>query len=167
MKSAVVFSALVLALSVVAGAQQVEVNYNHNQNFANFHTYAWATNNSNQIQNSILAQTAKQDIDSALQSKGLQMVDESQNPDLLVLANGGMKQQTSYNATGMRGIGGGFGTISPEQSEQGTLIVDLHEAKTKSLVWRGIAQNTLSSKGNKNQQMVGKAIQKMFKQWPK
>lgn len=167
MKSAVVFSALVLALSVVAGAQQVEVNYNHNQNFANFHTYAWATNNQNQIQDSILAQTAKQDIDSALQSKGLQMVDESQNPDLLVLANGGMKQQTSYNATGMRGIGGGFGTISPEQSEQGTLIVDLHEAKTKSLVWRGIAQNTLSTKGGKNQQMVGKAIQKMFKQWPK
>lgn len=167
MKSAFVFSSLVLALSVVAGAQQVEVNYNHNQNFANFHTYAWATNNQNQIQNSILAQTAKQDIDSALQSKGLQMVEESQNPDLLVLANGGMKQQTSYNATGMRGIGGGFGSISPEQSEEGTLIVDLHEAKTKSLVWRGIAQNTLSTKGGKNQQMVGKAIQKMFKQWPK
>ena len=167
MKFAFVFSSLVLALSVVAGAQQVEVNYNHNQNFANFHTYAWATNNQNQIQNSILAQTAKQDIDSALQSKGLQMVEESQNPDLLVLANGGMKQQTSYNATGMRGIGGGFGSISPEQSEEGTLIVDLHEAKTKSLVWRGIAQNTLSTKGGKNQQMVGKAIQKMFKQWPK
>lgn len=167
MKFPIIFSALLLALSVITNAQQVEVNYNHNQNFANYHTYAWGSSNENQIQNSILAQTAKQDIDSQLQSKGLQMVEENQSPDLLVLANGGLRQQTSYSATGMRGIGGGFGTISPEQSEEGTLIVDLHDAKTKSLVWRGIAQNTLSNKGGKNQQMVGKAIQKMFKQWPK
>ena len=167
MRPSIVLSALLLAFSAIASAQQVEVNYNHNQNFANYRTYAWASNNQNQIQNSILAQTAKQDIDSALQSKGLQMVEENQNPDLLVLANGGLRQQTSYTASGMRGIGGGFGTISPEQSEEGTLIVDLHDAKTKSLVWRGIAQNSLSNKGGKNQQMVGKAIQKMFKQWPK
>jgi hypothetical protein len=39
-------------------------------------------------------------------------------------------------------------------------------AKNKSLVWRGIAQNTLSNNGNKNSQMVSKAVQKMFKQWP-
>jgi hypothetical protein len=32
---------------------------------------------------------------------------------------------------------------------------------------RGIAQNTLNSNGKKNQQMVEKAVQKMFKQWPK
>lgn len=167
MRFPIVFSVLLLALSVVTSAQQVEVNYNHNQNFGSYRTYAWGSNNENQIQNSILAQTAKQDIDSALQSKGLQMVEENQSPDLLVLANGGLRQQTSYAASGMRGIGGGFGTITPEQSEEGTLIVDLHDAKTKSLVWRGIAQNTLSNKGGKNQQMVGKAIQKMFKQWPK
>jgi len=47
------------------------------------------------------------------------------------------------------------------------MIVDLYDAKTQSLVWRGIAQDTLSNNGNKNQQMVEKAIQKMFKQWPK
>jgi len=45
--------------------------------------------------------------------------------------------------------------------------VDLYNAGTQSLVWRGIAQDTLSNNGNKNQQMVQKAIQKMFNQWPK
>ena len=45
-------------------------------------------------------------------------------------------------------------------------IVDLHDTKSQSLVWRGIAQDTLSNNGNKNQQLVQKAIQKMFKQWP-
>jgi hypothetical protein len=66
----------------------------------------------------------------------------------------------------MRGIGGGMGGITPEQNVEGTLVVDLYDAKNKSLVWRGIAQNTLNSNGNRNQQME-KAIQKMFKQWPK
>jgi hypothetical protein len=162
----IMFCALLFFASA-ATAQQVSVNYNHNQSFANYHTYAWASNNPNQIQNSILAQSAHQDINNALQEKGLQMVQETQNPDLIVITSNGLRQQTSYDAWGMRGIGGGMGGITPEQSVQGTMIVDLHDAKTQSLVWRGIAQDTLSNKGDKDQKMVEKAVQKMFKQWPK
>ena len=167
MKLRIICCALFACLTVAAGAQQVSVNYNHNQSFSNYHTYAWGSNNANEIQNSILAQVAQQDINSALQAKGLQMVQESQHPDLIVLASGGLKQETSWNAWGMRGIGGGMGGITPEQNTEGTMIIDLHDAKTQSLVWRGISQDTLSNKGNKNQEMVEKAIQKMFKQWPK
>jgi hypothetical protein len=157
----------VCLLSTIAAGQQVSVNYNHSQSFAGFHTYAWGPNNANKVQNSILAQVAEQDINSALQAKGLQMVQANQNPDLIVIGSGGMKQQTSYSAWGMRGIGGGMGGLTPEQSVVGTLIVDLYDAKNQSLVWRGIAQNTLNNNGNKNQQMVERAIEKMFKQWPK
>ena len=167
MKLKMMACALLTCLTAVAAAQQVSVNYNHNQSFSNYHTYAWGSNNANQIQNSILAQVAQQDINSALQAKGLQMVQESQHPDLIVLASGGLKQETSWNAWGMRGIGGGMGGITPEQNTEGTMIIDLHDTKTQSLVWRGISQDTLSNKGNKNQEMVEKAIQKMFKQWPK
>ena len=150
----------------IALGQQVSVNYNRTQNFSQYHTYAWGSNNANQIQNSILAQQAKSDINSALQSKGLQMVEESQNPDLLVTGSGGLKEETSYTAYGMRGIGGGMGSISPQQNVEGTMIVDLYDAKTKSLVWRGIAENTLSNNGEKNSKLVTKAVQKMFKQYP-
>jgi hypothetical protein len=115
---------------------------------------------------SILAQVAQQDIDSALQAKGWQKVQESDNSSVIVTANGGLKQQTSYSAWGMRGIGGGMGSITPEQNVIGTLVVDLYDAKNQSLIWRGIAQNTLNNNGNKNQQMVQKAVTKMFKQWP-
>ena len=161
------FAMLVCITSTIAIGQQVSVNYSHNQSFAQYRTYAWGSNNANEIQNSILAQVAQQDINSAMQSKGLQMVEETQNPDLILIANGGMKEQTSYSAWGMRGIGGGMGGLTPEQNVEGTLIVDLYDAKSQSLVWRGIAQDTLSKNGNKNQQMVQKAVTKMFKQWPK
>jgi uncharacterized protein (DUF1501 family) len=158
---------LVCITSAVAEGQQVSVNYNHSQSFSSYHTYAWASNNTNQIQNSILAQVAQQDIDTAMQGKGLQKVQESQKPDIILLASGGMRQQTSYNAWGMRGIGGGMGGITPQQNVEATLIVDLHDAKSQSLIWRGIAQDTLSNNGDKNQKMVQSAISKMFKQWPK
>jgi hypothetical protein len=65
----ITFCVLLFSMSVAAIAQQVSVNYNHNQSFANYHTYAWGSNNANQIQNSILAQAAKQDIDSALHER--------------------------------------------------------------------------------------------------
>jgi hypothetical protein len=157
---------LVLVCSV-AFAQQVSVNYNHNANFSQYHTYAWGSNNKNAIQNSILAQVAQQDIENAVQQKGLQKVEESQNPDLVLVASGGEREQTSYNAWGMRGIGGGMGGISPQQNYETTMVVSLYDTKQKELVWRGIAENTLSNNGNKNQKNVEKAVEKMFKQWPK
>lgn len=154
-------------MTVAVMGQQVSVNYNHDADFSQFHTYAWGSNNANAIKDSILAQVAQQDINAAMQSKGLTMVQENQNPDLLLTANGGMREQTSWNAWGMRGWGGGMGSITPEQNVEGTMIVDLFNAKSQELVWRGIAENTLNNKGSKNQEMVRKAIDKMFKQWPK
>ena len=132
---------LVSITSAIAVGQQVSVNYNHSQSFAGYYTDSWASNNANQIQNSILAQVAQQDIDAALQGKGLQKVQESQNPDLILVVSGGMRQQTSYSAWGMRGIGGGMGGITPQQNVEATLIVDLllHEEPIADLArhWTG------------------------------
>ena len=168
MKSRLALCAMLLSItSAIALGQTVSVNYNHNQSFAAYHTYAWGSNNTNQIQNSILAQVAQQDIDTAMAAKGFTKVTEAQKPDVILLASGGMRQQTSYSAWGMRGIGGGMGGITPQQNVEATMIVDLYDAKTQSLIWRGIGQDTLSTNGGKNQQIVQSAINKMFKQWPK
>jgi hypothetical protein len=50
---------------------------------------------------------------------------------------------------------------------EATMIADLYDAKNQSMVWRSVAQDTLNNNGNKNQEMINKAVQKMFKQWPK
>ena len=55
----VVCAMLACIASAVALGQTVSVNYNHSQDFSQYHTYIWASNNANQIQNSILAQQAK------------------------------------------------------------------------------------------------------------
>ena len=166
LRLAVILSAVCMAGSL-ALAQQVSVNYNHDANFSQYHTYAWGSNNTNQIRNSILAQVAQQDIEAALSSKGLQKVPESQNPDLILTASGGEREQTSWNAWGMRGIGGGMGGLSPQENVEATMVVSLYDVKQKELIWRGVAQDTLNNNGNKNQKEVQNSVNKMFKQWPK
>jgi len=110
------------------------------------------SNNTNAIRNSILAQVAQQDIESAMASKGLQKVPESQNPELVLTACGGEHEQTSWNAWGMRGFGG-MASISPEQNYDTTMVVSLYDLKQKELVWRGIAENTLSNNGTRTRRM--------------
>jgi hypothetical protein len=152
----------------VASAQDVYVTSSPSASFSQYHTYAWGQQqNPNQIANSFLAQEAQTQINNQLQGKGLKLVQETENPDLIVVGSGGMKTQTSYNAWGMRGIGGGMSGITPQQSLTGTLIVDVYDVKAKELVWRGIAQGTLNEKNSqKNMQLVDKAVAKMFKKYP-
>lgn len=161
---------LISLLSVVALAETVYVDYNHTVDFTKFKTYAWGQNsNPNAIQDSILMQSAQQAIDSQLTAKGLQKVQESQNPDLIVVASSGMKQQTSYNAWGTGGWrwgGGGMASITPETTNVGTLVVDIYDANGKRMIWRGISQGALSNKGEKNEKELNKSVDKMFKKFP-
>jgi hypothetical protein len=170
MKTRITFCAmLVCLLSTIALAESVYVDYNHAIDFSKFKTYAWGQGpNPNAIQDSILLQSAQSEINSQLGMKGLQMVQESQNPDIVVVMSSGLKQQTSYNAWGTGGWrwGGGMGAITPETSNIGTLVVDIYDANGKQMIWRGISQDTLSTKGSKNEKEMNKAIEKMFKQYP-
>jgi Domain of unknown function (DUF4136) len=161
--------AFTVIVSTIAFAQSVYVDYNHAIDFSKFKTYAWGQGaNPNAIQDSILLQSAQNEINSQLSAKGLQMVQESQNPDLVVVLSSGLKQETSYNAWGTGGWrwGGGMASISPETSDVGTLVVDIYDANGKQMVWRGISQKTLSTKGSKNEKELNKAIDKMFQQYP-
>lgn len=164
-------SAFLIAMALPAVAQQVYVDYNHSTDFSQYKTYAWGQGaNANQIANSFLAQAAQAQVNAQLQAKGMTLVTEAQNPGMVVIMSGGLKQETSYTAMAMGGgwrFGGGMGTVTPQTNLVGTLVVDLFDAGKKQLVWRGVASNTLDeSNSSKNNKTVVKAVQKMFKQYP-
>jgi hypothetical protein len=73
------------------------------------------------------------------------------------------------------GFGGGFGwpgfrdgniNITEQDYKVGTLVIDMYDAKTKQLLWRGSAEGTLSDKAAKNENKLDKAVAKMFKDFP-
>jgi hypothetical protein len=48
----------------------------------------------------------------------------------------------------------------------GQAVVDIFDAKTKKLVFRGTASDELSDKPEKNEKKIEKATEKMFKDFP-
>ena len=125
------------------------------------------------------AQDVKTDFDKSantLTEKGWTKVEE--NPDALVLLHGATEKQRNlntfysggYGGYGYRGWGGmgGMGTATTTVSEYmvGTLVVDIFDAKSKSLLFRGNASDEISDKPEKNVKKVEKAASKMFKNFP-
>jgi hypothetical protein len=79
--------------------------------------------------------------------------------------------QTFYDGFGggwrWRGFGGmGEATTTEQDYKEGTLVVDLYDAKTKELIWRGSTEDTLSDKEAKNEKNLDKGVAKMFKKFP-
>jgi hypothetical protein len=62
----------------------------------------------------------------------------------------------------------GMGTATTTTSEYliGTLVVDIFDAKSKQLMFRGTASDEISDKPEKNIKKVEKASNKMFKDFP-
>ena len=82
--------------------------------------------------------------------------------DLNTFYSGGM------GGYGYRGWGGGMGTATTTVTEYlvGTLVVDIFDGKSKGLIWRGIAEDELSDKAEKNAKKRAKAMEKLFKDFP-
>jgi uncharacterized protein DUF4136 len=166
-------AALALA-STAAVAQDVKTDYDKAANFAAIKTFQAkiATGWGNQISEKRVLDEFTQ----ALTEKGWKSVDA--NPDAVVLLHGATEKQKSlntfysggYGGYGYRGWGGmgGMGTATTTTSEYlvGTLVVDIYEAKTKALMFRGTATDELSDKPEKNQKKLQKASDKMFKDFP-
>jgi uncharacterized protein DUF4136 len=159
----------VLVLGVIASAavaQDVKTDYDHHANFSQFHTYYWE-----KVQTTDpLWQSRIQDaVDHELQAKGWQRVDGG--ADVAVTAVGSAHNQREYQ-TFYNGMGGwrwgGFGetTTQVENYPVGTLVLDMYDAHSKQLIWRGSAQQSLSDKPDKNEKKLEKAVDKMLEHFP-
>jgi hypothetical protein len=66
-----------------------------------------------------------------------------------------------------RGFGGfGESTTTADTYKVGTLVLDLFDTKTKTLVWRGMSSDILSDKSDKNIKNLNRGVQKMFQHFP-
>ena len=99
------------------------------------------------------------------------------DPDLRVVYSKSLKDQKQVVGTGY-GFGPGWGWgwgwgpgISTVQyntyiTREGTLVVELANAKTPQLLWRGSATATISDNSEKNIKTLDKALSKLFKDYP-
>lgn len=171
--------ALAAALSFVGAtvfAQDVKTDFDRSADFGKYKTFAVKIGTS--WNNQISEKRVTEEIAQTLTEKGWTRVDA--NPDALVLLHGATEKQKSlntfysgtggYGGYGYRGWGGmgGMGTATTTTSEYtvATLVVDIFDAKSKALLFRGTAEDEISDKAEKNIKKVEKASAKMFKDFP-
>jgi len=155
-----------LAIALGASAQDVKTDYDHHADFSQYHTYYWE-----KVQTTDpLWQSRIQDaVDHDLQAKGWQRVDNG--GDVAIAAVGSARNQKEYQ-TFYNGMGGwrwgGFGetTTTVENYRIGTLVLDFYDAHNKQLVWRGVAQDAVSDKPEKNEKKLEKSVSKMLEHFP-
>jgi len=163
-----VLAGVALAVAGGAWAQDVKVDYDKAANFGAIKTFsiklgtAWG--------NEISQKRVMDEFTQALTEKGWKLAPEGQT-DAEVMVHGASQTKHSLNTyySGMGGYrwgGMGTATTTPYEYTVGTLLVDIFDAKSKSLMWRGIAQDELSDKAEKNIKKLGKASDKMFKDFP-
>ncbi|MCU1315509.1 MAG: hypothetical protein JWN63_831 [Candidatus Acidoferrum typicum] len=155
-----------------AFAQQVKTDFDHQANFSQYKTYSWQEV---KPANSLWDARIKSAVDAQLAAKGWTQVDSGGDVAIVAIKTTQTQKslQTFYDGMGggwgwRRFGGGGFGeaTTTEQDYKEGTLVVDLYDAKTKQLIWRGSAEDTLSSKENKNEKNLDKGVAKMFKKFP-
>jgi len=165
---------IALALAGGAGAQDVKVDYDKAANFGAIKTFSLKLANS--WGNQLSEKRVTDEITQSLTEKGWTVAPEGQ-ADAQVVLHGATETKRSLNTfySGMGGYGyrgwggmGGMGTATTTESQYtvGTLVVDIFDKTGKSLLWRGIAQDELSDKTEKNVKKLGKASDKLFKDFP-
>jgi Domain of unknown function (DUF4136) len=166
------FTGWLLVLPALAVAQDVKVDYDKAFNFSPVKTYSIKVGTT--WGNDLSQRRVLTEFDEAIAAEGWKNVADGQE-DIQVILHGATqtKQSASTFYSGMggygyRGFGGGTGTASTVVSEYrvGTLVVDMFDAKSKNLVFRGTAEDEISDNPEKNAKKLDKASTKMFKDFP-
>src|ERR1700678_2721679 len=174
--------ALLLGFSVLAMADNVRTDYNHQTNFSQYHTYSWGKV---KTADPFFGSRIQQAVDKQLQAKGWQLLPTGGSVSVFATDNlhNQKETQTMYDNFGGGWGGGwgwggwgwgggwadpGFGTATTTTSNQSVsnLVIDLFDAQSKSLLWRGLATADLSTNASRNTNSLNNDIGKMFKGFP-
>jgi hypothetical protein len=160
-----------LVLATNAAAQDVTYDYAKGTDFARFKTYAWTTGHV--VNDPISHQRIVTAIETQLAAKGFTKVEMSANPDALVAYHASFARNLEIN-----GFSSGWGDyrFGPDRTARarveeivvGTLIVDIVDAQSSTIVWRGYASKDIDfdAKPESRDKQVNKAVEKLFKNYP-
>jgi hypothetical protein len=160
----------IITLAAITGCSSISIStdFDSNADFAGYKTFGWmkqSDSGEGYDYSGLVDERIKSAADKQLQAKGLTKA--TTDTDLLVVYHAGKKEQLEvedWGYGGWWGVGGG----EAYSYEEGTLIVDLVDANTKKMVWRGTAKKAMSDNPSPEERdaAIDEAIQKMFEKYP-
>ena len=164
---------LVAGLAVLLGAcsgMSVSSDYDQSYDFSALHNYAWAEiSGDKQAADQITLRRVMDATDKELAAKGFAKTDPGQ-ASFLVAIQTGKQEQTQYTTYGAGGwyAGVGMTTTTAQTYDEGTVILDIVDAKKKELVWRGSVTGVVDPGASTDQkvQNVDEAVSKILADFP-
>jgi hypothetical protein len=160
----------------VYAAPAVNYDYDTAADFAALKTFDWMPVTGNAAGDELLVKKIRNTVDAQLQAKGCNKA--ADNPDFLI----GMELSGKTVTGGSTGVGvsvgipvGRAGRLSvgggksrTREKKEGTLVLDVVDAKTRSLVWRATVTDAVdpSATPEQKQQKIDEVISAMLAQFP-
>ena len=186
MKYFLILVSLGMFLLTACSSLDVKTDYDPQQDFSTYKTYAWYTGkmpaDDALSANPLIQKRVMNSVNKELESKGYKLT-ESGDPDFVVIIHAGKKERmqvtnTGYGAYGYGPYGygryGAWGGYGPSDTQvtyydEATLVVDIADFSKKELVWRGTGTGVLSKKERsqeESQEIADEVIMKIMKDFP-
>ncbi len=178
MKGLLFCMALCAAITAAGCATPLAVDrdYDTTYDFSRLRTYDWLPSPPGNQMEEMTEKRVEGSVNSQLQGKGYSRSAEA--PDFLVSVEGIKKTVTG----GSVGVGasvsvpvGGRGSVSlgggrskPREKQEGTLNLNMVDAKTNKVIWQGTATAAIQPKASpeEQQQRINQVIAELLKQFP-
>jgi hypothetical protein len=170
-------------MSMPARAQSVDVDYDKSVDFRAFKTYALGTVKLPDDANPLMVQRIVTAVDSHMSFIGFRKVETA--PDVRIVVRGTTREELVYTPLGYGwgpyGWGGhpylwgggwypywgaGYSGVDVRRILVGTLTLDMIDTRTDRVVFRGTAEDRVSSKAKKNEKKAYEAVAEIFEESP-
>lgn len=164
------------ALFILASCSSVRVNadYDKKVDFNKYKTYAYIKASIDKVEISDLdKKRILHSIDDAMTTKGFA---KSENPDMLISIFTKESQRVDVYNNNAWGFGFGWGWgwnpywgmnyNSVYTTPEGTLFIDIFDAKTKEMIWQGEGSGYLTKNVDKKDARIKEFVDKILEQYP-
>jgi len=140
-------SLMCCALWILPNCSSVKVNtdYDHTVNFSDFKTFNWIpkSESDSSRRNSLVDRRIRRAIEGELSAKGYS---RAPRPDFLIIFHSGAREKVDVSTWGYYGRRPwAHRHVAVHQYTEGTILIDIVEAGSKELIWRGRGDRTLTN----------------------
>jgi hypothetical protein len=167
---------LLLVFATSASGQKITVDYNKAVNFANIKTYSWDRGMA--ARNPHIDRMIVTGVERELAARGLSKVEGEADVLVVYAAAVGIDLNMAYGGRG-NSMGAPQQTGIPNADRswtvpKGSLAITMVDAKSKDLIWSGVATSSLpgdpssdiEKDAKKMEKPISRSIEKMFKKYP-
>ena len=183
-KATIIVVVLAVSMFFLSGCSSLsfKTDYDDTISFRGYKSYMWYAGKMPDDDvlsaNPLVKKRVATGIDKALQAKGFSIGTE-ESYEFVVIIHAGSKEKMQITNYGYGGYGygrygsgwggyGGYGGTDVYQYDETTLVIDIADAESKEMVWRGTVTGVVKEYSNQEemQERIDKIVTKMLEDFP-